>query len=315
MCLQDRVRAMMEGALISGIFMVFMFMTIYTPLGLITALALPVPFTIYAARNGWRRSILVVAVSSILTILIGALPSVLSALFAGSLGTVMGSLYRSHKKASIAFIGGTLTNLVFFLLSLVASFYIFGINPITTLQEMMRQSFETSQSVIERFGQVDTKQVEMLMGMVDMIASLIPMLLIVGSAQFAFINHWISRKILQRLGTPAPGFPPFREWQWPKSVLFYYLAILVISMLVGVSRAEGWYVTALMNIKPIFDIMMMIQGLSFVFFFSHAKGWGRGLPIIAIILAFLFPPFPFILTLIGILDLGMNLRKRSIRKI
>ena len=203
MCLQDRVRAMMEGALISGIFMVFMFMTIYTPLGIITALALPVPFTIYAARHGWRRSLLVVAVSSILTIIIGALPSVFSALFAGSLGTVMGSLYRTHKKASIAFIGGTLTNLIFFLLSLVASFYIFGINPITALQEVMRQSFETSQSIIERFGQVDAAQVEMLMGMVDMIATLIPMLLIVGSAQFAFINHWISRKMLQRLGTPC----------------------------------------------------------------------------------------------------------------
>jgi uncharacterized protein YybS (DUF2232 family) len=314
MQLQYKVREMMEGALISGVFLVLMFLTIYTPLGIATAFALPVPFTVFAARNGWRKSILVIVVSSLLTLIIGAFPSVISALFAGGLGTVMGSIYYLKKPAYISFVGGTLINLCFFLLSIVVSYYLFALNPITTLQEMLKQSFETSQSIIGKFGAVDPKQTQMLTEMIDMMGKMIPMLLIVGAAQFALINHWLSRKVLTRLGTEIPAFPPFRQWKWPKSILYYYILIMFASILIGLYKVEGSIYLLLINVKPIFDIMMMIQGLSFLFFFTHEKGWGKMLPIMAIALIFIFQPFPLILSLLGIIDLGTNLRKRITSK-
>lgn len=311
--MQNQVRSMLEGALLSGIFLVLMFLSLYTPIGIVTAMALPVPFTIYAARNDTKKALLVVLASTLLTILIGALPSIFSALFAGILGVVMGNLYRRNKSATMVFIGGTLASLVFLLGSLMLSYFILKINPITTIQEMLKESMEISRSMLGQFGGVDPKQVEMLDKMVGMLSKMVPMLLIFGSAQFSIINHWLSRKVLLRLGTPANGFPPFREWRWPKSVSYYYFAVLALSVYLG-KQTEGMLYTAILNIKPILDVMMMIQGLSFLTFFSYQRGLGRGIPIIAMVLVFLFPPFPFILVLLGILDLGMNLRKQPSKK-
>ncbi|TDA72451.1 DUF2232 domain-containing protein, partial [Halomonas marinisediminis] len=75
--------------------------------------------TIYAARNDLKKSLLVVAASGLLTIFIGALPSIFSALFAGMIGVVMGVLYRQKKSAFHVFIGGSLASLAFLLGSLV----------------------------------------------------------------------------------------------------------------------------------------------------------------------------------------------------
>lgn len=311
--MQNQVRAMLEGALLSGIFLVLMFLTLYTPIGILTAMALPVPFTIYAARNDVKKSLLVVVASTLLTILIGALPSIFSALFAGALGVVMGTLYRQKKSAFSSFIGGTLTSLVSLLISLVVSYYMFNINPVTAIQDMLKESMEMSEAMIGQFGAVDPKQVEAMENMVGMISKMVPMLLILGSAQFAILNHWLSRKVLQRLGTQVQGFPPFREWKWPKSILYYYLAVLAVSMFVA-SNADHVLQVVVLNIKPILDIMMMIQGLSFLVFFSYQKGWGKIVPILAVVFVFIFPPFPFILVIMGILDLGIDLRNKLSKK-
>jgi uncharacterized protein YybS (DUF2232 family) len=310
--LRNKVRSMLEGALLSGIFIILMFLTIYTPLGIVTAMALPVPFTIFAARHGVKFSLLVVAVSALLTIIIGALPSVFSAIFAGLLGVVMGALYRQGRKATVVFLGGTVASLIFFLGSVVISYYFFKINPITSIQSMLTESIKMSETMLNQFGASDPKQVEMLKNMVALIGKLIPMLLILGSAQFAIINHWLSRKILKRLGTDVSSFPAFREWSWPKSVMVYYLLVLIASMFMEKQGITGILNVILLNIKPILDIMMIIQGLSLIFYFAHAKGYGKGIPIVACVLVFIFPAFPFILILLGILDLGMNLRARMV---
>jgi len=312
MSLQNRVRSMLEGALLSGVFLILLFVTLYTPLGIMTAMALPVPFTIYAARHDVKKSLLMILASSLLTLFIGALPSVFSAVFAGVLGIVMGTLYRRQRKATAVFLGGTVAGLIFFLLSILASFLFFKINPIASIQTLLQESLEMSQSMLDQLGATDPKQMEMMKGLVKQITQLVPMLLIVGSAQFALINHWLSRKILNRLGTPAASFPPFRDWKWPKSVMYYYFIVLILSVFLSGSNPPEWVELVLVNLKPILDIMLIIQGLSLVFFICYHKGWGKGLPIFAVVLVFIFPPFPFILSLIAILDLGMDLRSRFI---
>jgi len=249
----------------------------------------------------------------LLTIFIGALPSMFTALFAGLLGTVMGTLYYRQKPAFIVFVGGTIASLVFLLGSMLASYFFLNINPVTTIQTMMKESFDMSQTMLEQFGGADPKKVEALENMVGMIGKMVPMLLIFGSSQFSMLNHWLSRKILLRLGNPVPGFPPFREWRWPRSLLYLYLAVIIISIFIGTNKEHMGYILFL-NIKPILDVMVIIQGLSVLSYFSNQKGWGRGPLIIALVLLFIFPAFPFILVLLGIMDLGINFRKQPKQK-
>jgi uncharacterized protein YybS (DUF2232 family) len=312
--LQNRLRSTLEGAFTCGIFLIFMFLALYTPLSIIPALALPVPFTVYAARHDLRRTLLVIIASTLLTFILGALPSVISALFAGLLGIVMGTLYRLHKKAMVVFLAGLLINLAFFLGSIIVSVYLFGINPVHSMQEMMKESLRTSESIVGSLGGTDERQVAMLRSMIDLIPKILPMLLVVGSAQMALLNHWLSRKVLQRLGMVINPFPPFRDWKWPKSVLFYYIFITILSMTNWMAKSEGVLHLAVLNLKPIFDLILLLAGLSFLFFYAYMKKWGKGIPILAIILVFIFPVFPFILILLGIFDLGFNLRARVIGK-
>ncbi|WP_147393796.1 YybS family protein [Ammoniphilus oxalaticus] len=311
--MQNEVRAMLEGALISGLFLVMIFLTIYTPLGIVTALALPIPFTVYAARHRLRNAILVIVASGLLTIIIGALPSILLSLFAGVLGTVMGTAYHRQKSAFIAFVGGLLASLCLLILGVVVSYYMTKINPITAMQTMLKESMAMSKAMLENFNMVDPKQVDKMDEMIEFVPKLAPMLLIFASAQSAMLNHWLSRKILRRLGSPAPAFPPFRDWRWPRSMLYIYLGVTIAAIFLSANQDQFSYVIVL-NLKPILDTLMIIQGLSLVSFYSHQKGWGRGLLIIAIVMLFIFSPIPFILVLLGVLDLSMNVRKPLSKK-
>jgi uncharacterized protein YybS (DUF2232 family) len=55
---------------------------------------------------------------------------------------------------------------------------------------------------------------------------------------------------------------------------------------------------------------MLLQGLSFVAYFTHIKKFPKAFLIIAVILTFLLPFVLYIVRILGIIDLGFNLRKR-----
>lgn len=312
--MQNEARAMLEGALISGIFLVLIFLTLYTPIGVLSAIALPIPFTVYAARHRLRHAVLAVVASMLLTIFVGALPLALVAMYVGSIGVVMGTLYNRQKKAFTAFMGGLLASLFFLLGSLVVSYFVLNIDPIAALQTTLKESVKMSQQLLDQFGMSNEEQAAAFEEMIDSVVRLTPMILILISAQMSLVNHWLSRKILLRLNIPAPGFPPMREWRWSRSLLYFYFAVTLAALFMT-SDDQGHFLRAIVvNLKPILDIMMIIQGLGFVSFFSRQKGWGNGLLIATIVLAFILPIIPFILILLGILDLGIDLRKQLSKK-
>jgi uncharacterized protein YybS (DUF2232 family) len=59
---------------------------------------------------------------------------------------------------------------------------------------------------------------------------------------------------------------------------------------------------------------MIIQGLSLVFYYAHAKRMGKALPIIAVVFAVLIPVVLYIIRILGIIDLGFDLRSRFKKK-
>ncbi|MEH7584161.1 DUF2232 domain-containing protein, partial [Priestia megaterium] len=104
--------------------------------------------------------------------------------------------------------------------------------------------------------------------------------------------------------------PPFREFKLPKSILWYYLIALILSFpSFNIEQGTFMYV-AIINIVMGLQMLVVLQGISFIFYFSHQKGYAKAIPIVVTILALIIPIILQIVRILGIIDLGFNLRKQ-----
>jgi uncharacterized protein YybS (DUF2232 family) len=64
-----------------------------------------------------------------------------------------------------------------------------------------------------------------------------------------------------------------------------------------------------LNVMIVLQLLFSVQALSFIAYWIYKRNLRKGLLIVPVIL-FLIPPFSYILLLIGVLDVGFNLRNR-----
>ncbi|OBW53312.1 hypothetical protein A9986_20835 [Solibacillus silvestris] len=57
-------------------------------------------------------------------------------------------------------------------------------------------------------------------------------------------------------------------------------------------------------------ILVLIQGFSFLFYYCHEKNISKAVPIFAVVLTVFFPPIGVIVRIIGIADIGFDLREK-----
>jgi uncharacterized protein YybS (DUF2232 family) len=74
---------------------------------------------------------------------------------------------------------------------------------------------------------------------------------------------------------------------------------------------EGTYLyTAIINLTYILQFLMIFQGYTFLFSFFHHNGLSKSVSVIIAIVTFLIPIFLYIIGILGIIDLGFDLRKK-----
>ena len=73
---------------------------------------------------------------------------------------------------------------------------------------------------------------------------------------------------------------------------------------------EGTYLfTAIVNLTYILSFFMVLQGLTFLFYYFDKNGIDKAFAITIVIVSFLIPIFLYIIGILGIIDLGFDLRK------
>ncbi|UTW70601.1 DUF2232 domain-containing protein [Anaerobacillus sp. HL2] len=111
-------RVMTEGAIFAAIFALIALTTVILPiLGSVLIWILPLPFIIYTLRNGWKPGFSLFIVMAFVSFIIGGPLLILSAIFFGSGGIVVGEIYKREKSAFTALLGGSLayiTNLILY---------------------------------------------------------------------------------------------------------------------------------------------------------------------------------------------------------
>ncbi|MBB5174762.1 YybS family protein [Texcoconibacillus texcoconensis] len=306
----QQTRTVTEGAMILSIYMVLLFISFWVPfVGSLVLWLLPIPFILYVMRHGLKPGVFVWVSSLFLTLMLltpMALP--LTFTFATG-GLVIGEMFRRKKQAFAVLLAGSLTFIATLLVNFIISIVLLDIHPIETMQEMLYESVVTAETLLSSIGQSESGDVLTQMEtFIDQLMVITPFLFIVTGIGYALFIQWIASTFLRRLKYEISTFPPLREWSFPKSFIWYYLIMLILLM-IGFEQGDTMY-TVVMNLTPLLEMAMIIQGFAFIFFYFYNKGVTRAFPITIVIVSLFMPFLLSIVRILGLIDLGFDLRKR-----
>ncbi len=227
----------------------------------------------------------------------------------------MGYLIREKKSRGVILLAGSFMLLVNIVLCYAVSVAFFHFNIIEKVLVVLNQAMDQSFDTLQSMGKEDdiAKFKTMFEDRLKLIEVLMPSLLLLSSFIIVFFIQLVSMPIIKRFGVNVDGWGKARDVSLPKSFLWYYLITLAAMLLLQPEEGTYWY-WALMNLTYILQYVMVFQGLAFIFYFCDKKGFPKALPILAVVLC-LLPSFLYIVRILGIIDLGFDLRNRPERKV
>jgi uncharacterized protein YybS (DUF2232 family) len=300
-------KVLVEGALTTAIFIVLFLICVYIPpISIVGMFFWPLPLIFYTAKRGIRSGFIAFLVSMVLTILFTHPITAVSALIFLSIGLVMGYMLFTKKSAFAILGAGSLVAIICLIAYYGVLVMLLHFNP---MEELVKSANHFSK-VAEKMGPATAKeQWENYRDMLKMLPMLLPTILTMGGILFTLVCQLVSAPILRRLGIDVPKWPPFREWILPRTIIWYYLLALVFLLFGKMDESSSLFMVTL-NVFEILEFMMVLQGISFIFFFFHLKGTRLSIPVIISIIGAIIPFTLYIIRILGIIDLGFGLRAR-----
>ncbi|MFO6496579.1 MULTISPECIES: YybS family protein [Bacillus] len=308
-----QTRALVEGAILLSLFAVLMMISLYIPLiGTFLLFALPLPVMMLTIRHGVKPGLFMGLVSLPVSMVAGSLSGLILAFPVSAAGIMMGFHYRK-KEPGYAITSAAVTYMVSMVLLLFVSIQFFGLNLIETANQTYNETFNMFESSLKQFGndKETVKQMEQMKEQLQQMRYLYPTMIVMFSGIAAFLNHLIAKPILRRTAVKMPSLKPFRELRLPQSIIWVYLLTILLSL--APAEEGSVFYSILLNASMLLGFIMAIQGFSFVFYFCHAKKMPTVLPVIFLIIA-LFSPLVYLVRILGIMDIGFNLREKIKKK-
>lgn len=289
----------------AAVFTVLLAFTVYVPIfSVITMFFLVLPIAWYSAKYPWKPSLLFSAAALFLSFIIGGIFAVPVALLYVPFGLMIGYSIYYKKSKLYMFIGSSIIMLLSVMLQYLATIWLFGINVIEEMMTAMEASYKQTSAMMERFGAPNEDYDEFISQIMFSFETLLPALLVLSVFMVVWILLLLLLPILKRLGTDVPKFPPFRDMKLPKSVLWYYLIVLLVPLLSDFQPGTMPYMIFI-NASIVLQFLMFLQGVSFYHFYIHQEGWPKWVTVLVSILAF---PLLSFTSIVGIVDLGFDIR-------
>ncbi|WP_110114499.1 YybS family protein [Bacillus sp. CGMCC 1.16541] len=303
-------RFITEGAMLLAILVGLLLFSLYIPIiGQLFMLSLAVPFIIFTVRHGVKKSVVFFIVSLLLGLLFGRVVALPTVFAFGVSGVFMGYLYSQQKNRYVTLLGGTVAFSINLLLLYVVVNVLFKIDLMQLMEQTLNESMEMSKNTLEMMGQTaNEQQVQQLEQAVDIIKYMFPSIIVMMSFVFAFFTQLIATPILKRLQYKVEKFPPFHELKLPKSILWYYLLVLILSFFD--LQTGSFLFIAVVNLLMVLQTLILIQGYSFIFYFCRQKGYSKAIAIMVVVLSIIPIVLQFV-RILGIIDLGFDLRKKQ----
>lgn len=288
----------------SGIFALMM-LSLISPFSIFTVSFMAIPIYLLYMTLEKRSFALHIGIAlGVVVVLTGGagITMLVIALFFIVPAVVMGEALQRGYPTQVAVLASILGMIVLLLLGLaIAS--MFGFNLATEMGQMMRDTYAILDEVM-----LQPISPELIDAQIQLMTQLIPTYIIMIALYYSLITHWLGRKLLRRVGYDVAALPPVRKWTLPKSVVWVYIGVLVLSLFTSESD-PSIFTMIFYNLLPILTIAFCVQGVSFLFFVAHLRRWGYLLPIGGIIACFFFST---LMSLIGVFDIILDMRQRML---
>nr|WP_113758175.1 DUF2232 domain-containing protein [Brevibacillus laterosporus] len=319
----NRTKQLAESALLLGIAGVFLFLSLATFLSGVFSILLPIPFIILAMRRTGKQMVMISVAFAVLGLIISSIVGIIFALSSVMLGWVMGYTYRKTDRAFPGIFAGSIVKALSYVFLVYVSSKLLGIDIVQQFNQGKELVLNSQQLLDVRPPELTVEEwKKVIQDMFQMVTVLLPFLIMFGSFVSTTIIHWIARLICKRLSIKIPAMPPIREWQLPRSLLFFYVVTLLFMLFNRNTMGQTTSGSLLFNLFYALQFLFFIQGVGFVAFVvdKYKSKWRFPYVFAGV---FIFLLLATILTIggvvlllatvlgfVGLLDLGIRLRTR-----
>lgn len=306
---ENKVRQLTYGAISAALFVLLMVLANVPLVTIITTWFVPLPIAYYASKFDVKSSIIVAIVGSLLSFIILGVISGVMGIFFAIIGIAM-SININNKRSKVeTLFAVSMATLLMGAATVFAYIQFTGVNIIekatTGFEKSMNQSYEISKKLAESTGQKPQMTQEQLDLAISQTMHLMPGIIIVAAFGWAIVILALNFPLLKKLGVPVQSFGKFKDMRLPKFLLIIYLVIILVRFIAA--PEEGSYLYAIiLNGDLILSCLFLIQGISFIHFLVHRSNMPKVVAWIATILAL---PLSSFVVLLGIVDLGFDIRK------
>ena len=301
----EQTKRLTMGAMMIALFTILLAVSFYVPiLNIVTSFFIALPIIWYSVKFDRNSAILVTVVSMGMSFFVGGLLALPLAFIHAPLGLVIGDSIRRKKSKLYLFIAAGMMFLFTTVVQYLVAVLLLGINPIEEFLVMVRESYEQSGNMLERYGALPEGYDKLVAETLSMFEIVLPSIIIIAVFVSALIIIILNLPVLKRLGVDVPKFPPFREMRLPKAVLWYYLVVLIVSLFVELEKGTFAFMV-FANATIVLRGLLFLQGISLIHFYIYEQKWPKWAVIVATILAF---PLQSFVLLLGVIDLGFNIR-------
>lgn len=295
-----------------AIFILLLVITLYVPIiGLFVSLFLAYPFIVFSIKNKMKYSVAFFSICMILGLMLGGILGIQLVLQYGLTGLILGWGIKSQQSRLVTYFQGTVTFCVALVLNYLIVYYLLGVNLLEQYTRQLKETLNQGLSMYANLGiNLDLLSLDSI---IQLFVVFTPTMFLIFSASFVLILELVTYPMVRKGAIHVPKWPNFSTFMLPKSVFWYYLVLLLIGIFVEVEPSTLLY-SVIYNFELVFQLLFYLQGISFICYYSKLKGWKLVIPIFITIFSLLLPILMYIIRLLGIIDLGFELRKIVVRK-
>lgn len=302
----NKTKALVQGAMMVAIFTVLLAIVMSVPIiSVVAVLFAPLPIAWYSATYTRKMSVFVAVVAVVLSFLIGGVLIAPVALILAIVGLAIGDGLRLKKSKIYLFISTSIALLCTFAVEYLISLRLFEFDLIQDSLNMMKESYTASLEFVESTTGQSPLTDEMLADMFQMVEMTVPASVTLAMLFMAIMFITANFPLLKRFGIDVPKFAAFKNLRLPRAVLWYYLIVLSINLFMRPEIGTTLNMITL-NISLILWVLLTVQGLAFIFYVLDAY---KSPPFLKVVTVFMAIPLYSFVILIGILDLGFQMRE------
>lgn len=296
-----------NAAMMTALAVVITILGIYVPPFFLLLFLIPVPIAITSVRGSLGYAAAASMVVFIVNITLADIVTAFITLSFCLLGAFMGYLISKKRKAVDTVIETTVVSIF----GLIAVLYIlniaFKINVVNQFLNTFRVSSSEMMSLYGAYYDASTIKNAITM-FEEMIRVSLPASTIITISSIVLINYIVTAKILKIQGVNIPKLPQFKDWRMP-----YITGWIFIIALIYQYFSKGNEIIST-NIIILLSVGFTISGMALIkYFMTYKMNIKSTLSSVVLVLLFIFPITSWLLTIIGVADTSMNLRKYMLK--